>query len=117
MRSDAGWSSRRESAHTPISRCRPSCDIGSVAEIVIAFRRPQSMSASEMRAWVIDRALVRQHALVLSVPEASWGQGFRLRVEIDDSAIEAAEEELSELMMDMRLLGFEPAVVPAQQDR
>jgi hypothetical protein len=85
-----------------------------MAEVVIAFRRPPSMSTSEMRAWVIDRALVRQRALALSVPEASWGQGFRLRVEIDDSAADTAEEELSELMMDMRLLGFQPAVVSAQ---
>lgn len=74
------------------------------------------MTASEMRAWVIDRALIRQRALALSVPEASVGQGFRLRVEIDDSADGMAEEELSELMLDMRLLGFEPSVV-AQQDR
>ena len=63
-------------------------------------------------AWVIDRALVRQRALALSVPEASLGQGFRLRVEIDDSAAETAEEELSDLMMDMRLLGLQPAVLP-----
>ena len=87
-----------------------------MAEVVIAFKRPPSMTASEMRAWVIDRALVRQRALALSVPEASWGQGFRLCVEIDDDAGETAEEELGELMMDMRLLGFQPAVV-AQQDR
>jgi hypothetical protein len=99
-----------------MSRSGQRCDIGGMGEIVIAFRRPPSMSASEMRGWVIDRALVRQRALALSVPEASWGQGFRLRVEIDDSAAETAEEELSELMMDMRLLGFQPDVV-SPQDR
>jgi hypothetical protein len=64
-----------------------------------------------MRAWVIDRALVRQRALVLSVPEASWGQGLRLRVEIDEAEMATAEEELADLMMDMRLLGLSPEVV------
>jgi hypothetical protein len=83
-----------------------------MAEVVIAFRRPPSMTPSEMRAWVIDRALVRQRALALSGPEESQTEGLRLRVEIDDSAIETAEEELTDLMMDMRLLGLRPAVLP-----
>ncbi len=87
------------------------CELLGMAEVVIAFHRPGSMSASEMRAWVIDRALVRQRALVLSIPEPALGEGMRLRVEIDDSAADAADEELSDLMMDMRLLGFRPAVV------
>ena len=95
---------------------RTRCEIGGVAEIVIGFSRPSSMSASEMRAWVIDRALVRQRALALSVPEASWGHGLRLRVEIDDNAAETARDELSELMMDMRSLGFQPEVL-SPQDR
>jgi hypothetical protein len=73
------------------------------------------MSSSEMRAWVIDRALVRQRALVLSVPEASWGQGLRLRVEIDEAAMATAEEELADLMMDMRLLGLSPEVLTADE--
>jgi hypothetical protein len=89
------------------------CERCAMAEVVIAFHRPPTMTASDMRAWVIDRALVRQRALALSVPDASWGQGLRLRVEIDDGAVETAEEELTDLMMDMRLLGFRPAVVPA----
>lgn len=79
---------------------------------MIAFTRPPSMTASEMRAWVIQRTLVRHRALALSVPDASWGKGFRLRVQTDDNLIELADDEFSELMMDMRLLGFRPAVVP-----
>ena len=83
-----------------------------MAEVVITFHRPPSMSASEMRAWVVDRALARRRALVLSVPDASSPQhGLRLRVEIDDSKRETAEDELADLMMDMRLLGLRPAVV------
>jgi hypothetical protein len=86
-----------------------------MAEVVISFRRPPTMTSSEMRAWVIDRALVRQRALILSVPEASWGQGLRLRVEIDDSETATAEEELADLMMDMRLLGLAPEVLAPDQ--
>jgi hypothetical protein len=91
------------------------CERGDMPEVVISFRRPPTMSSSEMRAWVIDRALVRQRALVLSVPDASWGQGLRLRLKIDDSAITTAEEELADLMMDMRLLGLAPEVLTADQ--
>jgi hypothetical protein len=91
------------------------CERGDVGEIVIAFQRPPSMSTAELRAWVVDRALERQRALALSAPGASWGQRFRLRVETDDEATDTAEEELAELMLDMRLLGFEPVVVaPAE---
>ena len=93
---------------------RGSCDIPGMAEIVIAFRRPASMTTSEMRAWVVDRALVGPSALTVSVAEASVGRGLRLRVETDDGAAETAEDQLSELMMDMRLLGFHPAVVSSQ---
>jgi hypothetical protein len=82
-----------------------------MAEVVISFRRPPTMSAAEMHAWVIDRALVRQRALVLSGPEGSQLGGLRLRVEVDDDEVETAEEELTDLMMDMRLLGLHPAVI------
>ncbi|HLY51048.1 MAG TPA: hypothetical protein VKR21_17790 [Solirubrobacteraceae bacterium] len=83
-----------------------------MAEVVISFRRPPTMTAAEMHAWVIDRALVRQRALVLSGPEGSGHEGLRLRVEVDDEELGTAEEELADLMMDMRLLGLRPAVIP-----
>jgi hypothetical protein len=91
------------------------CDLRCVAELLIGFWRPSSMTVSEVRAWLVDRALVRSRALALSVPEASVGQqGLRLRVELDDSEVETAEEELADLMMDMRLLGLRPAVLTSE---
>ena len=76
------------------------------------------MTVSEVRAWLVDRALARGRALALSVPEGAWGQqGLRLRVELDDSKVETAEEELADLIMDMRLLGFRPAVLGPRKDR
>lgn len=87
--------------------------------MVISFQAPASMSAAEVRAWVIERALLGRRALVLTVPDPSFGQGLRLRVELDEREAEAAEEELADLIMDMRLLGLRPAVLPAEklQDR
>lgn len=74
------------------------------------------MTVSEVHAWLVDRALVNSRALALSVPDASWGQqGLRLRVELDDSEAETAEEEFADLMMDMRLLGLRPAVLPSRK--
>ena len=81
-----------------------------MAEVTIAFERPATLSAAEMHAWVIDRALVGRRALVLSGPDGSNRDELVLRLEIDDGASDAAEQ-LTELMMDMRLLGLRPAVV------
>jgi hypothetical protein len=80
-----------------------------MAEVVITFRRPPALTAAEMHAWVIDRALVRQRALVLS-GSGSSGDGL-LRVEVEDETLDSPEEELTELMTDMRLLGLQPAVL------
>ncbi len=83
-----------------------------MAELLIGFERPPTLTAAEMHAWVIDRALVRQHALVLSGPDGSRRDGLVLRVEVDDDALDTAREELSDLIMDMRLLGLRPTVIP-----
>jgi hypothetical protein len=82
-----------------------------MAEMVIAFRQPPSLTPRQMHAWVIDWALERQRALVLSGPEEAPSHGFLLRVRVDDDAPEAAQEELTDLMTEMRLLGFRPAVL------
>ena len=47
----------------------------------------------------------------LSGPEESSSDGLRLRVDIDDDSAGTAEEELIDLMTDMRLLGLHPVVV------
>ncbi len=83
-----------------------------MAEVLISCERPPTLTAAQMHAWVIDRALLCQRALVLSGPDGSTGDGLVLRVEVDDDALEAAQEELTDLMMDMRLLGLRPAVLP-----
>lgn len=87
------------------------CDVGPMAEVLIAFRRPPSMSASDLRAWVSELGLAAGRALAVSGPEGSPTDELRLRVQIGDGAGEAGLDELTDLMTDMRLLGLRPAVV------
>jgi hypothetical protein len=79
-----------------------------VDEVLISFQRPASMSRSEMRAWVSERARNGQPAVTLSAAD----EAELLRVEVRDDSIEAATEQLADLMLDMRLLGLCPTVVP-----
>ena len=71
------------------------------------------MSVSEMRAWIIDRDVARPGTLALSGPDESSSHGLRLRVDINDDERGTVEEELIDLMTDMRLLGLRPVVVPS----
>jgi hypothetical protein len=87
-----------------------------VTEVLISFQRPASMTESEMRAWITERARTRQPQLALAGPDGSESQPQLLRVEVRADSIEAAEEQLTDLMMDMRLLGLRPTVVPAPGD-
>jgi hypothetical protein len=82
-----------------------------VAEVLISFHRPASMSKSEMRAWVSERARVGQPAVALGAASGAESDPLVLRVEVREDRMEAAEEQLADLMMDMRLLGLRPAIV------
>jgi hypothetical protein len=73
-----------------------------VPEVLICFERPASLSESEMRSWVMERAQTRRPMVALD------GSGPVLRVDI---AAEAADDQLADLMLDMRLLGLRPTVV------
>jgi hypothetical protein len=84
-----------------------------MAEVMIAVERPASMSESELRRWIVERALHRRVPLALSGSDRSGGQALRLRAYMPEDSTASAEEELSELMLDMRLLGLRPAIVDA----
>jgi hypothetical protein len=79
-----------------------------VSEMLIEFQRPDSLPESEMRDWIAARARSRRPWLALREPSA---QALLLHVELDDDSAEAADEQLTELMLDMRLLGLRPALV------
>jgi hypothetical protein len=74
------------------------------------------MTDWELRTWLTERARACRPALARSGPDGSARQALVVRVEVQADSIEAAEEQLTDLMMDMRLLGLRPTVVPAPGD-
>jgi hypothetical protein len=85
-----------------------------VNEVLIAFSRPASLGESEMRAWIAERARERGPALILGRPDPA--SQHVLRVRMHGESVEAAEEQLTDLMLDMRLLGLRPALVDPAED-
>ena len=85
------------------------CQVSRVTEVMISFERPPSMSDAEMRAWIAERARSDEPAIALDGPERGTAQ--LLHVELPARSTEAAEAQLADLMMDMRLLGLRPEVV------
>jgi hypothetical protein len=81
-----------------------------VAEVLISFRRPPSMTESELRAWIGQRARSGRPALALDGLDDSESERQLLRVELRAESTDADEAQLSELVMDMRLLGLSPVV-------
>jgi len=81
-----------------------------VSEVLISFRRPPSMSKSEMRAWIIERARRQQPTLALTDADGS-GSPSLLHVDLRPDPKVPLEEQLTDLMMDMRLLGLRPRIV------
>lgn len=80
-----------------------------MTEVVIRLQRPVLMT-SEMRAWLSQGVRAERPALALRLERADRG-ALLLRVELGSESIHAAEQELADLMMDMRLLGLRPTRV------
>jgi hypothetical protein len=80
-------------------------------EVLISFSRPVSLGESEMRAWIAERS--RHLGPSLSLGRADHTRQHTLRVRMHMDGGESAEEQLTDLMLDMRLLGLRPAVVEA----
>ena len=69
------------------------------------------MTESEMRSWLASRAQIWNPVLGLRDGEGS-GAGLLLHVDVGPDLTAPATEQLIDLMTDMRLLGFRPAIVP-----
>jgi hypothetical protein len=82
-----------------------------VSEVWISFQRPASMTELEMRSWITKRAGAGQPELALRGRAGSPDQARLLRAELHAESIESADEQLADLMMDMRLLGLRPSIV------
>jgi len=81
--------------------------------VLITLRRPASMSRSEMSGWISERAQPRSAAITLGVSDSAEKGLQVLRVEVRGHWTQAAEDQLADLMMDMRLLGLRPEIVSA----
>jgi hypothetical protein len=84
-----------------------------VSEVLISFQWPASITASELRSWIASRAQTLTGALTLTGPPGLESRPPLLRVELRDDSWEPAEEQITGLVTDMRLLGLRPQVVPA----
>ncbi len=64
-----------------------------------------------MRSWITKRSAAERPALALRGRDGPASQTRLLRAELQAESIEAAEEQLADLLMDMRLLGLRPSIV------
>jgi hypothetical protein len=83
-------------------------------DVLIAFSRPPSLGESEMRAWIAERARERGPSLILGRPDHA--HQHVLRVRLFAGSTESADEQLTDLMLDMRLLGLRPSVLASAED-
>lgn len=88
-----------------------------VVESLIACARHSSISATDIRGWVNERARAGPPAITLDETDRGESDPLLLRVKVQEDCTEAVEDQLAELMMDMRLLGLRPTVVPGQPPR
>jgi len=82
-----------------------------MVEVLISVTRPASMSESEMRGWVSGRSQGGGCALSLSSRGGMGNHALLLRANVRAGTGGTAEHQLTELMLDMRLLGMRPTIV------
>jgi len=85
--------------------------VPTVTEVLISFKRPASLSETEVQNWISKQASGRQPELILSRRHLADGPVLLLRVALGTGSSTAADEQLADLVMDMRLLGLRPRVV------
>jgi hypothetical protein len=81
-----------------------------MSEVVIRLERPASLTP-ELRAWINHRLGSGRAVLSRSRLNGSGPRDLLLRVELASKSDDAAHEEVTDLMTDLRLLGLRPAVV------
>lgn len=84
--------------------------IGTIVELLIGFTRPESMSDSQMRSWINDRARTGRPALTVGRAGAAEAHEL-LWVTAASDAVSSAEDQVSDLLLDMRLLGLRPTIM------
>lgn len=84
-----------------------------MAEILIRLKRP-ALLTPELRAWLADRVDGGRAVLARERANGSDRGALLLRVEVGDDADEGVQDQVADLLTDLRLLGLRPALVSEQ---
>ncbi len=82
-------------------------------EVLIRLERP-ALLTPELRAWLADRMDGGRAVLARERTKGSDRGALLLRVEIGDDSDDEVQDEVGDLMTDLRLLGLRPALVSEQ---
>jgi len=85
-------------------------------ELLISFRRPASLAAEDLRSWLANqtRAFALLAGRLAAEPAASDAPGAGpslLQVSLPPEAGRTADDRITELLTDMRMLGLNPQIV------
>jgi hypothetical protein len=84
-----------------------------MSEILIRLQRP-ALLTPELRAWLADRMDRGRAVLTRERTNGSDRGGLLLRVEVQGESEDGVQDEVADLMTDLRLLGLRPALVSEQ---
>ena len=84
-----------------------------MAEVHILLERPASLTP-ELRAWINHRLGYGRVVLTRGQIDGSDRSGLLLRVELSAESEAAREDELVDLLTDLRLLGLRPTLLSEQ---
>jgi hypothetical protein len=89
----------------------PAC--GRVAQLLIRLERP-ALLTPELRAWIHSRFGLGRAVLMRSRLSSSERAAMLLRVEVQADSDDQIDEEVEDLLTDLRLLGLRPTLVSEQ---
>jgi hypothetical protein len=84
-----------------------------MAEVLIRLQRP-ALLTPELRAWLGDRMDRGRAVLTRERTNGSDRGALLLRVEVQGESDDGMQEEITDLMTDLRLLGLRPALISEQ---
>jgi hypothetical protein len=82
-------------------------------EVLIRLERP-ALLTPELRAWLADRMDGGRAVLARERTNGSDRGALLLRVEMGSDSYDEVQDEVGDLMTDLRLLGLRPALVSEQ---
>lgn len=84
-----------------------------MAEVLIRLERP-ALLTPELRAWLAHRMDRGRAVLTRERTNGSERGALLLRVEVHGESDDGMQDEVADLMTDLRLLGLRPALVSEQ---